>query len=178
MKFEKNGDSSSGKIIGDSTSFRFQFHSNADNFEDTPEEFFASDSWKNQFIHDALESDKTTDTPEYTLTYLKHDTSEGQYVGYTATIMEDSNLWMDWVFIDPDLRLLNFLVDTIDHQYRKIVYSKDPGKGITGIYIKDLRYSKTNASLALSMSTDKSTKYQQALALKIFGTGRHKNFPH
>lgn len=69
-----------------------------------------------------------------------------------------------------------FIVDTVENQYRKIVYGNNPENEITGIYLKDLRsFNKSiNSYLALSMETDKLTKQQQEVVLKIFRTGRRK----
>ncbi len=81
------------------------------------------------------------------------------------------------VYVPDEIKQTSYSIDTIDNQYRKMVWSKEPKKGMTGIYLKDLDgFNKSiNSYLALSMATSNLTSKQQAIALRIFRTGRHKD---
>lgn len=106
---------------------------------------------------------------------------------YVGKIQDDSiSFSFDYGYYSNDFELLSeeyqnefkmfFIVDTVENQYRKIVYGNNPEKEITGIYLRDLEsFNKSiNSYLALSMETDKITKQQQEIVLKIFRTGRLK----
>jgi hypothetical protein len=121
-------------------------------------------------------------SPRLKLIVLKHQTSNTIRTVLLAkgvTILQSASTTL-WnfnfpVYIPDDIKQQNFKIDTVDGQYRKIVYSKDPKKGTTGIYIKDIRVVEQSlADLALSMATSNLTQQQQETALKIFETGRHR----
>lgn len=105
------------------------------------------------------------------------DSTIGKGCDYIAICKHEEIVFNFAVFIPDEIKQLNFSIDTVDHQYRKIVWAKDPQKGRTGIYLRDLKSFNEliNSYLALSIATSKLTAEQQELVIKIFKTGRPKN---
>ena len=105
------------------------------------------------------------------------DSTIGKGCDYVAKCKHDTTEFDFAVYIPDEIKQLNFTIDTVDNQYRKIVLAKDPLNGTTGIYLRDLNgfNESINSYLALSMATSNLTSKQQEIALKIFKTGRHKN---
>lgn len=180
---DKGIDSYVGKIQGDSMWFGFDFGYYSDDFEETPQEYLDSKHWRlalpYQFMKQGITYDQTN-TPKVDVLSIRPATSQDSTIGkgcdYVAKCKHDNTEFDFAIYIPDESKQQNFIIDTVDNQYRKIVFAKDPQKGTTGIYLKDLNSfnESINSSLALSMATGKLTKGQQELTLKIFATGRHK----
>jgi hypothetical protein len=188
---EKGIDSYVGKIQGDSMWFGFDFGYYSNDFELTQQEYLDKGDWRLHLGLRFIKPDKYGDkygirsgsvvpTPEVEVLSIRpatpQDSSIGKGCDYIAKCKHDTVEFNFAVYIPDDIKQQNFKIDTVDGQFRKIVYSKDPKKGTTGIYIKDIRVIEQSlrADLALSMATSNLTQQQQEIALKIFETGRHR----
>jgi hypothetical protein len=181
---EKGIDSYVGIVRGDSMCFGFDFGYYSSNFEQTPVEYLDKGHWRlnlpSQFMKEGITYDQTN-LPKVSVLNIRPATLGDSALGggsdYIARCKLDKTEFDYAVYIPEEIKQLNFAIDTFDRQYRKIVIAKDPQKGTTGIYIRDLnRFSKSVGNyLALSMATSKLTMQQQEIALKIFRTGRRKN---
>lgn len=181
---EKGIDSYVGKIKGDSMWFGFDFGYYSNDFEQTPQEYLDKGHWRlalsHQFMKEVITYDQTN-MPKVDVINIRPATIQDSTIGkgcdYIAKCKHDTTEFDFAVYIPDEIKQLNFTIDTVDNQYRKIVLAKDTQNGTTGIYIRDLNSfnESINSYLALSMATSKLTTKQQEIALKIFKTGRHKN---
>lgn len=94
------------------------------------------------------------------------DSYVGRVQGDSMTMSFDFGRYSNTLSEEKDSLIIK--IDTVDNQYRKLVYTNDTQNGITGIYIRPL-----DSDLALSMTTSHLTKRQQEIALGIFSTSRH-----
>lgn len=180
---EKGIDSYVGKIKGDSIWFGFDFGYYSNDFEQTPQEYLDEGHWRlslpYQFMKEGITYDQTN-TPKVDIISIRpatlHDSTIGKGCDYVAKCKHDKTEFDFAVYIPTEIKEMNYSIDTVDNHYRKIVWAKDPKKGTTGIYLRDLNgfNESINSFLALSMATNNLTSKQQELALKIFKTGRHK----
>lgn len=177
-------DSYVGKIEGDSMWFGFDFGHYSDDFEQTPQEYLDKGYWRHTLPHQFMKVGITydqTNMPKVDVINIRPATIQDSTIGkgcdYVAKCKHDTTEFDFAVYIPDEIKQLNFSIDTVDNQYRKIVLAKDPLNGTTGIYIRDLNgfNESINGYLALSMATSNLTSKQQEIALKIFKTGRHKN---
>jgi hypothetical protein len=183
---EKGIDSYVGKIKGDSMWFGFDFGYYSNDFEQTPQEYLDNGHWRynvaNLFMKVGITYDQTN-MPKVDILSIRPATAQDSTIGkgcdYVAKCIHDETEFDYAVYIPNEIKELNFAVDTIGGHYRKIVWAKDPQKGRTGIYLRDLNgfNESINSYLALSMSTSNLTIEQQETALKIFRTGRSINQP-
>jgi len=181
---EKGIDSYAGKIKGDSMLFGFDFGYYSSDLEQTPQEYLENGFWRNElsyrFMKEGITYDQTN-IPKVEVVSIRTATIQDSTIGkgcdYVAHCKHDKIEFEYGVYIPYEIKQTNYSIDTVDNQYRKIVWAKDPKKGITGIYIRDLNsFNKSiNSYLAFSMATSKLTSKQQETALKIFKTGRHKS---
>ncbi len=180
---EKGIDSYIGKIKGDSMWFGFNFGYYSTDFEQTSQEYLESGFWRMElpyrFMKEGITYDKTN-TPKVDVISIRPSTiqdSIGKGCDYIAHCKHDNTEFEYPVYIPNEIKQTNYLIDTVNNQYRKIVWAKDPKKGTTGIYLRNLNgfNESRNSYLALSMATSKLTSKQQETALKIFKTGRHKS---
>lgn len=180
---EKGIDSYVGRIQGDSLQLYFDFGYYSDDFEPTPGEYLEKGLWRlslsTRFMQNNITYDQTN-IPKVDVLNIRPATTQDSTLGkgcdYVATCKHERTEFDFPVYLPQEIKQLEFIVDTFANQYRKIVLAKDPKKGITGVYLRDL-YSynaSINNGLALSMSADELTKKQQEMVLKIFKTGRHK----
>lgn len=181
---DKGIDSYVGKIRGDSMWFGFDFGYYSDDFEQIPQEYLDKGHWQlalpYPFMKEGITYDQTN-LPKVDVINIRPatvlDSTIAKGCDYVAKCKHDKIEFDFAVYIPNEIKQLNFIIDTVDNHYSKIVLAKDPQKGTTGIYIRDLNsFSKSiNSYLALSMATSKLTLQQQETVLKIFKTGRHKN---
>jgi|SRR5690606_9736023 len=181
---EKGIDSYVGKIKGDSIEFGFDFGYYSNDFEQTSQEYLENGFWRNElsyrFMKEGITYDQTN-TPKVDVMSIRPATIQDSIIGkgcdYVAKCKHDKTEFDFAIYIPNEIKQTNYSIDTVDNQYRKIVWAKDPQKGTTGIYLRDLNgFNKSiNSYLALSMATSKLTSKQQETALKIFKTGRHKS---
>ncbi len=179
---EQGIDSYVGKIAGDSMVFHFDFGYYSNRLEQTPEEYLAQGYWRKElsylFMKNGITYDQTN-MPRVDVLSIKQataaDSSIAKGFGYIALCKHDTTEFEFPFSIPAEITQLNFRIDTVDHFYRKIVFAKNPAKGYTGIYLRDLDNLNTsmNNQVALSMVTNSLTQKQQAIALKIFQTVRH-----
>lgn len=181
---EQGIDSYVGTIKGDSMWFSFDFGYYSNDFGQTAQEYLEKGHWRHllslQFAKEGI-TYYSSNLPRVDILNIRPATSQDSIIGkgcdYIAACRHEDSLFEYAVYLPQEIKHLNFMIDSTDNQYRKIVYAKDPQIGITGIFIRDLKsFSKSiNSYLALSMATSKLTKQQQVIALKIFRTGRNKN---
>ena len=180
---EKGIDSYVGKIQGDSMSFGFDFGYYSNDFEQTPQEYLDNGNWRLdlplRFMKEGITYDRNN-TPKVEVLNIrpanKADSMIGKGCDYVAECKHEEKRFDFPVYIPEEFKQQNFLIDTVDNLFRKIVYSKNPESGITGIYIRELNgfNESINSYLALSMSTSNLTNTKQLIAMKIFKTARHK----
>jgi len=183
---EQGIDSYVGEIQGDSIRFGFDFGYYLSDFGQTTEEYLKDGFWKQHLPHRFMREGTTYDrinTPKVEILNIRTATIQDSIIGkgcdYVAKCKHVKTKFDFPIYIPEEIKQVYYAIDTIENQHRKMVWAKDPKKGRTGIYLKDLyTYNKSlNSSLALSMSTGSLTKEQQELVLKIFKTGRKKNVP-
>lgn len=181
---EKGIDSYVGKIKGDSMWFGFDFGYYSNDFEQTSQEYLENGFWRNELSYRFMKEGITydpTNTPKVDVMSIRPATIEDSIIGkgcdYVAKCKHDKTEFDYAIYIPNEIKQTNYSIDTVHNQYRKIVWAKDPQKGTTGIYLRDLNglNKSINSYLALSMATSKLTSKQQETALKIFKTGRHKS---
>ena len=180
---EKGIDSYVGRIQGDSMSFVFDFGYYSNDFGQTRQEYLDKGNWRlflpSQFMKAGTTYDQTN-IPKVDVLSIRpatiRDSTLGKGCDYVAKCKHDNTEFEIAVYIPDEIDQINYTIDTIGNQYRKIVIPKDPQNGTTGIYLRNLKSfnESINGFLALSMATDKLTKQQQETALKIFKTGRQK----
>ncbi len=176
-------DSYVGEIIGDSMRFVFDFGYYSNSFELTPQDYLDKGHWQftipYQFMEEGITYDHTN-TPKVDIISIRPATNQDSTLGkgcdYVAKCIHNNTEFDFAIYLPGEIKRMNFAIDTIDNQYRKIVWTKAPYKGKTGIYIKDLDgfNESINGYLSLTMATTTLTSEQQEMALKIFKTGRHK----
>lgn len=142
---EERIDSYVGKIKGDSMCFSFDFGYYSNAFEQTSNEYLANGTWRmelpNRFMKKGVTYDQTN-SPRVDLISIRpatiHDSIVGKGSDYVSHC-KHAKIEFDYpVFIPNEIKQTNCFIDTIDHLYRKIVAAKDPKKGTTGIYLREL----------------------------------------
>ena len=159
----------------------FDFGYYSDPLVESQQECLDKQFWLNdaavRFMKEGITYDKNN-SPKIELISLRpatlQDTTKFKGADFIATCKHDSLIFYYPVTL-PDKTKEHFIkVDTIQNHLRKIIIAKDPKKGITGIYLKDLKSfnESINNYAALSMATSNLTKQQQDTVLKIFSTIR------
>ena len=179
----KGIDSYVGKIKGDSMWFGFDFGYYSDDFEQTQQEYLESGFWRNElsfrFMKPGITYDRTN-MPKVDVLDIRKATAQDSTLGkrfdYVAKCKYDQTEFNFAIHIPKEIKQTNYKIDTVNNQYRKVIWSKNPKEGTTGIYIRDLdSFNKSiNGYLALSMATGNLSIKQQEIALNIFKTVRHK----
>lgn len=178
---ETGTDSYVGKIKGDSIVFGYDFGYYSDSFTETAQQYIDSKFWLHdvgvRFLKEGITYDNNN-YPKVELTNLrqatKDDSTKFKNVDFVATCKHDS-LTFEYAILLPDnIKRYIIKVDTVQNHLRKIIIAKDPLKGLTGIYLKELKgfNESLNSTLALSMVAQGLTKAQQDIVLKIFSTVR------
>jgi hypothetical protein len=174
-------DSYVGKIKGDSIEFAFDYGRYSDSFTETTQEYLDNKFWLHEAGYRFLKEGITYDINNYPKVELLHlrqatkdDSTEFKNVDFVATCKHDSLTFDYPIFLPDKIKRYIIKIDTIQNHLRKIIIAKDPLKGLTGIYLKDLKGSTelSNNTLALSMATRRLTKAQQDTVLKVFSTVR------
>lgn len=181
---EKGIDAYVGKIQGDSMWFSFDFGNYSDQFVETPQEYLDKGHWRLALPYQLMKEGITYDqknTPKVDVISIRpatiQDSAKGKGCDYIAKCQHEQIEFDYAVYIPNEIKQMDFMIDTVDNQFRKIVLAKDPKKGTTGIYIRHLNSfnESMNSYLALSMATSNLTRQQQEIALRIYKTGRYKN---
>lgn len=180
---EQGEDSYVGKITGDSIEFFFDFGYYSSTLGETLEEYLKDGSWQMHLSFRFMKPDITygpNNFPKVDILEIRPATLQDSTVGggcdYIAKCKHEQTEFEYPVYIPREIKEINYEIDTVDNLYRKIVWSKDPQKEITGIYVRELDQPDTvmNSHKALSMATSNLTAKQQEISLKIFKTVRHK----
>ena len=178
---EKGQDSYVGKIKGDSITLDFDYGYYSDPLVQTQQEFLKDSFWLihagDQFMKEGITYDENN-SPKVEFLNLRPATTKDRTkfndADFIAVCKHDSLVFDYPVTIPDDIKQHFVKVDTIQNRFRKIAIAKNPEKGLTGIYLKDLNSfnESINSSLALSMATSTLSKKQQATGLKIFSPVR------
>lgn len=180
---EKGIDSYVGKIKNDSMQFTFDFGMYTNSLEKSPEEYLQNGSWREdlslRFMEDGVTYNQNT-LPKVKVLLIRPATLKDSLLGkgcdYVANCQHAATQFNHPIYLPNEIKQLNFLIDTVDHHYKKVVWTKAPIKGAASIYLKKLNSDNLNAqSLALSMYSSSLTAKQQEMALKIFKSVRVKN---
>ena len=142
---EKEIDSYVGKIKGDSMWFGFDFGYYSSDFEQTSQEYLENGFWRMKLPYRFMREGKTydlTNTPKVDVISIRPATIQDSTIGkgcdYVAHCKHDKIEFDYPIYIPNEIKQTNYSIDTIDNQYRKIVWAKDTKKGTTGIYLRDL----------------------------------------
>jgi hypothetical protein len=175
---ERGIDSYVGKIKNRSLWLGFDYGYYSNPLIETPQEYLDKGFWKMD-AYSRFVKPQGSYTPEMVREIqllgtkpiqTKADSSRFKGADLIAKCRLDTSTF-DYGITFPDkIKTHNFLVDTIKGHYRKIVVAKDPGNGITGIFIKDLNgfNQSINAFSALSMATNGLTKQMQDSIINVF----------
>jgi len=173
-------DSYVGKITNKHVSLGFDYGYYSDKLIPSPEEYIESKQWLTRFVSDC--NQETPIERQVSISdigilnirksnfsdHLRQSESE-----YTALLKWRDGKQLEYqIEIPEDFKPYTIQIDTIENCLRKIVIAKNPYRGLTGIYLRDLKghNESINSSLALSMSSSRLTKSQQDSLLKIFNT--------
>jgi hypothetical protein len=182
VKPARGVDSQVGVITNDTLQVHFDYGYYTNALPLPFDEFYEKGFWKSNLTIPFMEPGITYDSrnmPEVeilnVLTFEKNDSnreiSENQMLVYCT---HEAEFAEQMVYIPDETMNHDFLIDSIDNHYRKIVIAKDPTEGTTGIYLKDLDgYSEgINSFLALGLSISGITKQDQEKLVAVFKTGR------
>ena len=180
---EKGLDSYVGKVKGDSISFGFDFGYYSNSLQQTAQEYIEQGYWKDyasyQFMKEGVVYDNSN-TPKVEILNIRpaslSDSTIGKGCDFIAKCKHKNKEFDFPIYIPTEIKYSKFIIDTVDNQYRKIVYTQSPLKKTAGIYIRDIKgFNKSiNNYLALSMFTSNLTQEQQEIAIKILLTGRRR----
>lgn len=180
---EKAIDSYIGKIKGDSILFLSDFGYYSNDFEQTSQEYLDNGFWRDELSYRFMKEGITynqSNLPKVDVISIRPATIRDSIIGKGCDFVakcKHYKIEFDFaIYIPNEIKQMNYSIDTVDNQYRKIVWAKDPKQGTTGIYLRDLNgfNESINSYLALSMATSNLTNKQQEIVLKILKTGRHK----
>jgi hypothetical protein len=176
---EKGQDSYVGKIKGDRITFDFDYGYYSNPLVQTQQEFLKDSFWLlhagDQFMKEGITYDENN-SPKIEFINLRPATTKDRIAFSNAdfiAVCKHDSLIFDYPVTIPDDTKQHFInVDTIQNRLTKTVIAKNPTKGLTGIYLKDLNSfnESINSYLALSIATSHLTKEQQVIVQKIFST--------
>jgi hypothetical protein len=181
-------DSYVGRIKGDSIIFGFDYGYFSDDLGPTLDEFLKEGNWRDDLYWPFMKADSSYNIsllPDIEVLKVRQATYQDSGLGtgtlccgcdYIATCKYADTVFLAAVYVPAKTKSTVFEIDTIGKMYRKIVYQKEPGRGIVGLYLKqtDEFNESLNSQSALSMAATKLSAEQQELALKIFKTARHR----
>lgn len=173
-------DAAVGQIKGDSFSIAYGASHTIYPLIKSPEEFISEGRWKidafSRFTKPGVsynieEARKIQLLQTRQATLL--DKEKYPNADFIATCSKDTVNFEFGIVLPQETRQHDFRVDTINHHYRKIVIAKNPTKGETGLYLKDLKKCRNERNcFALSMNAQGLTKEQQEKVLQIYSTVR------
>lgn len=174
----KGIDSYVGKIKSGNVWLGFDYGYYSDPLVETPQEYLEKGYWKMD-AYSWFVKPQGSYTPEMVRKIqllgtkplqTKADSSRFKGADLIAECRLDTSRFDFGITFSDKTKAHNFLVDTINGHYRKIVVAKDPNTGITGIFIKDLKgfNQSINAFTALSMATNGLTKKLQDSIIDVF----------
>ena len=176
---EENGiDSYVGNIKGKSHWLGFDYGYYSDPLIETTKEYLEKGFWKKDayswfiepkgnYISEMVREIQLLDTKPVE---TKEDSSKFKGADIIAVCKLDTTTFEYGITFPDEIKAHDIIVDTIKDHYRKVVVAKDPQKGITGIYLKNLNgfAESINAFSALSMATNGLTKHQQDSFVNVF----------
>lgn len=170
----KGIDSYVGRVKGDSMWFGFDYGYYSSRLIQTPEEYLKGGHWLINVSYQYAKAGE--EIPRIRMLSARAAVKEDSLIGagcdYVANCFFDTIRFLYPVYLPQEIKEHDFEIDTLGAQYRKIVYAKDPFKGVTGIYMADTTVSSINSQLAFSMATGRLNANQQQLALKILKSVR------
>jgi hypothetical protein len=176
---EKGDDSYVGKIKGDNIIFEFDYGYYSNGLIQTPQEFLQEKFWLIDAASQFMEVDVTYSNNNFPVVNLLSvrqskisDTGMFKNADFIATCKHETETFDYPITLPAAVKQHNVKIDTIQNHFRKIVLAKNPSRGMTGIYLKDLNgfNESINGYLALSLTTNHLTKEQQDTVTKIFST--------
>ena len=176
----KGIDSDIGEINSDSVHFRFDFGHYSPSFGQTPQEYLKRGFWKmDAGIHLMKRWRRYNDSnwPKVEVLSVRQAIKEDSVLGsgcdYVARCKHKNRQFDYAIFLPDEVKNYNFVIDSTDRFYMKIVLAKDSQKGATGLYIRRIKPNEAvNSYLALSVFATNLTKSQQELVVKIYKTAR------
>jgi|GEM_PF-703621 len=171
-------DAAVGQIKGDSFSIAYGASHAIYPLIKSPEEFINEGRWKidafSRFTKPGI-SYNIEEARKIKLLQIRQAASSDKEkypnADFIASCSLDTTKFDFGIVLPKEIREHEFKVDTINHHYRKIVKAKDPAKGETGLYLKDLNQCRNEWNcFALSMNAHDLTKQQQEKVLQIYST--------
>lgn len=174
----KGSDSYVGKIVRDSLEIKFDFGYYSPSFGQTPQDYLKGARWKFDAAFQVMKRHKRyndSNFPKIEAVYVRPAVGEDSVLGkgcdYVAKCKYKNKEFDYAIFLPDEIKNYDFITDSTNEFYRKIVLAKNPRKGATGLYIREKKFSNDNNSyLSLSMFATNLTKQQQELVKKIYNT--------
>ncbi|WP_199138784.1 hypothetical protein [Pedobacter sp. ASV12] len=168
---EQGVDSYVGRIEGNTYSFEFDFGLYTSTLIESPDEYLKDGDWRFELPERFIRPNITYKNNEPKVEVLsirqanQRDSLIGKGCDYIARCRHKKNIFNFPIYLPKDTKAHYFKTDTLNKIYRKIVYAKDPKKGITGIYL-----SRLNSKRSLSLVAHHLSHKEQEMALRIFST--------
>lgn len=178
LKPEQGIDSDVGTIESNNITIAYNYGYYTSTIVETSSEYLNNGAWKLDAYSYAINpkgSYTTEITKEIkllsTTTVKTHaDSVKFKDADVIATCQLDTMIFTYGIRLPDKIKDHTFFTDTINGYYRKIIIAKDPTKGITGLYVKNLRSFDTsiNSYLALGAVAGKLSKLQQDSLVRVF----------
>ena len=181
---EQGVDSDVGKITGEGITLYYDLGFYSSELVSTREEFLEKGYWRrnlsNPFLNPGITYNEEN-LPKVEVVSIRaaaaNEKVSGVSCDYVAVCRYKDSVYNAPVVLPEDIRTHSVRTRMTSRDFFKTVTSENPGKGITGIYIRDTdSWNRSlNAFTALSLSAKNLTKEQQATVLKILKTARRKD---
>jgi len=178
LKREQGTDSDIGKIESKKLTLYFDYGYYTNHLVESPGEYVDKGEWKWEAFRNIIKREGAIDEKMVKKIVLlgirkikpQRDSIEFPDADIIASCQFDSIKFDYGISFPSEAKMYDFLIDTIQGHYRKIIVAKDPAKGKTGIYLKDIYSfnSSINSYLALGMATSGLSKQQQDSLISVF----------
>ncbi|MEE1947080.1 hypothetical protein VRU48_18285 [Pedobacter sp. KR3-3] len=172
---EQGVDSYVGRIEDNNNRFEFDFGLYTSTLTESPEEYLKEGYWRfdlsERFMKPNITYDKNNEPKVEVLSIRqanRKDSLIGKGCDYIAHCQHEKITFDFPIYLPAETKAYYFKTDTIDGIYQKVVYAKDPKKGITGMYL-----AKLGNKRALSLVAHHLSCKEQEMVLKIFSTAKY-----
>lgn len=175
-------DAAVGEVKGDSFSISYGASNAIYPLIQSPQEFIKSGTWKFEAFTKFMKPSRSyssEDIRRIKLLQARLATAQDSFrfpqADYICLCSLDTVVFEYGIVLPKEIKAHSFKTDTVHNHYRKVVTAKDPSKGETGLYLKDLSSCKDEYNcFALSMVAEDLTKAQQEQVLQIYTTVKMK----
>jgi hypothetical protein len=173
-------DSEVGELKGKGISFSYEYGAYTYTLLSTAKEYIECGRWRDEAIIRYLNTRKypVQNYTEVKVTSyrpsLKPDSSLAGGCDYVARCTYAGKVFELPIFIPREIKDHIVTKDTVQHQLRRVVCPKKGINGLTGIYMRDERWTSVNRMdyPALQINASNLNLSQQKLALEVFATLR------